>query len=351
MKTVRVNATRSYDIYIGKGIFEKTAELVRPLRLGKKIMIVTDDTVADLYLSVLKGVLLGAEYEVCEFIFWHGEASKCAETYLDLLDAMAEAHLDRSDSIFALGGGVVGDLAGFAAATYQRGIRFVQIPTTLLAAVDSSVGGKTAIDIKAGKNLVGAFWQPSAVICDPALLDTLPEEYFSDGMAEVIKYAMIRDASLFDLIRGGAAKENIVEVIARCVTIKRDVVEEDERDTGVRAILNFGHTAAHSIEAESNFEISHGRAVGIGMVVITRASAQLGLCSQSDLGELCDILCEYALTLECPFSAQTVYEHALSDKKREAGGISLIMCTGVGSCKIQKTPFDEVRRIFDMGVR
>ena len=351
MKTVRVNATRSYDIYIGKGILEKTAELLRPLHLGEKIMIVTDDTVADLYLSRLKSVLLGEEYEVCEFVFLHGEQSKCAATYLSLADALAAAHIDRSDCIIALGGGVVGDLAGFAAATYLRGIRFVQIPTTLLAAVDSSVGGKTAIDIEAGKNLVGAFWQPSAVICDPTLLDTLPCEYFSDGMAEVIKYAMIRDASLFDLISGGAVKENIVEVIARCVSIKRDVVEEDECDKGVRAILNFGHTAAHAIEAESSFGISHGRAVGIGMMIITRACAALGLCSEQELGLLSKTLADYSLTLTCPYGADVVYKHALSDKKREGGGISLIMCTGIGSCRIEKTAFEDVRRIFELGVK
>lgn len=351
MKTVHVNATRSYDIYIGEGMLGKASELISPLHLGKKIMIVSDDTVAALYLSRLKKILSGGGYEVYDFVFPHGEESKCAGTYLSLLDALAEAHIDRSECIIALGGGVVGDLAGFAAATYQRGIRFVQIPTTLLAAVDSSVGGKTAIDIKAGKNLVGAFWQPSAVICDPSLLDTLPDEYFCDGMAEVIKYAMIRDASLFDIIRGGAAKKNIVEVIARCVSIKRDVVEEDERDTGVRAILNFGHTAAHSIEAESCFAISHGRAVGIGMLIITRACAALGLCSEDALDVLSDTLCEYGLTLECPYDADTVYEHALSDKKREAGTVSLVMCTGIGSCAIQKTPFEEVRRIFALGVK
>ena len=168
-------------------------------------------------------------------------------------------------------------------------------------------------------------------------------------MAEVIKYAMIRDASLLDIIKGGTAKKNIIEVIRRCVSIKRDVVLEDERDTGIRAILNFGHTAAHSIEAESCFNISHGRAVAIGMAIITRASVKLGLCGADAYRTLCGILSDYSLPLECEYDAQTIYEHALSDKKRESSGISLVMCTGVGSCDVQKTPFEKVKQVFVLG--
>ena len=350
IKTVHINAQREYDIHIGHGLLSHTVELVSELKLGSKIMIVSDDTVAALYLKKLRTVLEQGGYECSEFVFPHGEASKCADTYLSLLNALAEAHFDRSDSIFALGGGVVGDLSGFCAATYQRGIRFVQIPTTLLAATDSSVGGKSAIDIPAGKNLVGAFWQPSAVICDPSLLDTLPDEYFSDGMAEVIKYAMIRDVSLLDIIKDGKAKQNIIEVIERCVSIKRDVVIQDEFDRGVRAILNFGHTAAHSIEAHSGYTISHGRAVGMGMAIITRASAKLGLCDKAVLDALYAVLSDYNLESKCPYDANTLYSYALSDKKREQSSISLIMCTGVGSCEIRKTPLDEVAHIFELGV-
>ncbi len=350
MKKVSVKTGRSYEIYIEHGAFSKAAELTASLGLGKRVMIVSDDTVASLYLSSLKDNLASGGYEVYSFVFHHGEKSKCADTYLSLLDALAEAHFSRGDSIFALGGGVVGDLAGFAAATYMRGIRFIGIPTTLLACVDSSVGGKTAIDIKAGKNLVGAFWQPSAVICDPRLLSSLPEEYFSDGMAEVIKYAMISDGSLCELISGGRAKENIEELIYRCVSIKRDIVEEDEREGGIRAILNFGHTAAHSIEAESNFEISHGRAVGIGMAVICRASARLGLCTEEDVQTLCSLLLDYSLDTECPYDAKTLYTHALSDKKAGADSISLIMCRGIGKCEIRKTPTEEVLGVFSKGI-
>lgn len=350
MKTVNVKTDRSYDIYIGEGLLSQTAELVSSLGLGKKAMIVSDDTVAELYLDTLAKNLTGAGYEVYSFIFEHGEKSKCAETYLSLLDSLAEKRFTRSDAVFALGGGVVGDLAGFAAATYMRGIRFVGIPTTLLACVDSSVGGKTAIDIKAGKNLVGAFWQPSAVICDPELLWSLPDEYFSDGMAEVIKYAVIRDASILDLIREGKAKENIEELILRCIEIKRDIVEEDERESGLRAVLNFGHTAAHAIEAESGFQISHGRAVGIGMALIMKASASMGLCKEEDYKALCEVLSDYSLDTDCPYDAKTLYSHALSDKKAASGGISLVMCRGIGKCEIRKTPNDELLAVFEAGI-
>ncbi len=349
MKTVHVSTGRCYDIYIGEGILSKAAELVSDLGLGGRAMIVSDDTVAALYLDKLKRTLTLGGYDVYSFVFAHGESSKCACTYLALLDALAEAHFSRMDAVFALGGGVVGDLAGFAAATYMRGIRFVGIPTTLLACVDSSVGGKTAIDISAGKNLVGAFWQPSAVICDPSLLGTLPEEYFSDGMAEVIKYAMIADASILDIIKDKSAKKNIVELIERCVSIKRDIVEQDEREGGIRALLNFGHTAAHGIESESEYEISHGRAVGMGMALITKASSRMGLCSEKDYLSLCSVLCDYALDTECPYSADILYTHALSDKKACEKSISLIMCRGVGRCEIRKTPTEELCSVFELG--
>ena len=299
MRVVSVNASSSYNIYIGNGIIDRAGELCDGITPGCRIMIVSDDTVAALYLDRVRAVLERAGYRCASFVFMHGEESKCAGTYLSLLDELAAGHFDRGDALLALGGGVVGDLTGFAAATYMRGVRFVGVPTTLLSCVDSSVGGKTAIDIPRGKNLVGAFWQPSAVIIDPELLGTLPDEYFSDGMAEVIKYAMIRDASLMELISGGRARENIIDVIERCVSIKRDVVCEDERDTGVRAILNFGHTPAHAIEAASRFGVSHGRAVGIGMVMVTRASVEMGLCDRDTLDALCAVLGDYRLDTCC----------------------------------------------------
>lgn len=349
IKTVHVNTSTPYDIIIGEGLFFSVSRLVSGLGLGKKAMIVTDDTVGALYLDTLREDLTNGGYEVHDFVFPHGEKSKCMATYSALITALAKAHFDRSDAIFALGGGVVGDLAGFCAATYLRGIRFIQIPTTLLAATDSSVGGKTAIDIPEGKNLVGAFWQPSMVICDPKMLDTLPSEYFSDGMAEVIKYAMIRDESLVSLIKNGNAKKNISEVIERSVKIKRDVVSEDEREGGIRAILNFGHTIAHSIEAESNYEISHGRAVGIGMALITLAAEREGICKQGTYKKLVSLLRSYRLDYTTAYSAESLYSHSLSDKKRSSGSISLILPESMGCCKIVKTPLDRVLYLYKRG--
>ncbi len=350
MIKVNVSNSRSYDIIIQKGCINEISEFLNSLSLGNKIMIVSDDTVAALYLNLLKNKLENAGYKCYMFVFSHGESSKNASTYLSLVDALAECHFSRKDTILALGGGVVGDLAGFAAATYMRGIRYISVPTTLLSMVDSSVGGKTAVDIAAGKNLLGAFWQPSLVIIDPDLLSTLPEEYFSDGMAEVIKYAMIKDESIFSLIDGGRAKENIEELIAACVRAKRDVVCEDEFEGGVRAILNFGHTPAHAIEKESEYRISHGRAVAMGMKIMTKASYLRGKCGLSTLQKLNEVLSEYSLSELCPYSGEVLSKIALSDKKASGDEILLVYTSGTGKALIEKTPLCEIEKIFDDGL-
>jgi 3-dehydroquinate synthase len=215
----------------------------------------------------------------------HGEKSKNSVTYINLLNFLAENHITRTDALLALGGGVVGDLTGFAAATFLRGIKFIQCPTTLLAMVDSSVGGKTAIDLECGKNLAGAFYQPSVVICDITTLDTLSEKIFYDGCAEVIKYGVIASEELFEICRDGF-KDNIEEIIYRCVSIKRDIVMEDEFDTGMRQLLNFGHTIGHGIEACSKYYITHGTAVAIGMVLITKAAVKMNMCNEEVLVRL-----------------------------------------------------------------
>lgn len=341
-KTVHVAASSPYDIFIGHGIIDSAGVISKNIIAPAKSVIVTDDTVASLYLDRVKSSLEAAGYAVSVFVFPHGEESKCADTYLRILSFLAKEGLDREGCLFALGGGVVGDICGFCAATYMRGIKYVQIPTTLLSAVDSSVGGKCAIDIPEGKNLVGAFYNPSAVICDPDTLNTLPEEYFSDGMAEVIKYAMIHDSSLFSLFEGGTAKKNICALIERCVSIKRDIVEDDERESGVRAILNFGHTPAHAIEAHSGFSVSHGRAVGIGMVMMTRISKKRGLCSSATEKLLIKALSDYKLDTECPYTAEELLPYIFSDKKRSGNGIKAILSLGRGRCRIERMSFDEL---------
>ena len=255
--------------------------------------VITDSNVDKLYSNILISSLEKSGYKVSKFVFDAGEQSKNANTFVDILEFLANSGLTRSDCVFALGGGVVGDIAGFAASVYLRGIKFVQIPTTLLAAVDSSVGGKTAVNLPAGKNLVGAFHQPSLVLCDLDTLDTLPESVFQDGCAEVIKYGVIYDAGLFShLAENGLAFEREY-VISRCVELKRNVVEQDEFDTGARQMLNYGHTIGHGIEAQSGFSVTHGQAVAIGMAIVSRASH----CPDNDriVGILKKFLAETAL--------------------------------------------------------
>lgn len=349
MKKVTVNASRVYDIIIENGILdragEESAKVIKPCAAA----ILTDSNVAPLYAERLEKSLASSGFSPVCFTIKAGEGSKCAELYLSFLNFLAEHKITRTDCIFALGGGVVGDLAGFTAATYLRGIRFIQIPTTLLAMVDSSVGGKTAIDLPAGKNLVGAFYQPFLVLCDYKTLDTLPEEIFTDGCAEVIKYGIINDKLLFEKLKA-PIKEHIEDIIESCVKDKRDVVDADEKDLGVRQLLNLGHTAAHSIETLSNFEISHGSAVAIGTAVISRAAANIHLCPEADKNEIIAMLQSYKLPTECPFSASKLAEIALSDKKRSGGKINLIVPFGIGNSQIYEINVSDLEAFFAKGL-
>ena len=344
MKTVTVAASKQYDILIGSGLLGSIGKEVQKLGKAQKVCIVSDSNVFPLFGDAVKCTLLDAGFAVCDFVFPAGEESKNAATYLELLNLLAENSLTRDDLILALGGGVVGDLAGFAAATYLRGIRFVQVPTTLLAAVDSSVGGKTAIDLPAGKNLVGAFCQPSLVICDTDSLNTLPEKIFRDGCAEVIKYAVLYDPELFALLEDTGLDFNREEVIARCVSWKRDVVVQDEFDTGLRMKLNLGHTIGHSIEKCSQFAVSHGAAVAIGMAIMARGTA----CP--DAGRILKLLEDFGLPTSCDYPAEELLEVTLSDKKRSGNGVNLIVPRAIGRCDIVKTPYEEVKSILETGL-
>lgn len=348
MKTVQVRASKHYDVSIGKNILAGLGAQIRTL-LGKdaRVAVVTDDTVNALHGGALEQALAGIDS--IKFVFPAGEASKTISTYSALLEFLAENQLTRTDAIIAFGGGVVGDLAGFAAATYLRGIPFIQVPTTLLAAVDSSVGGKTAVDLGAGKNLCGAFWQPELVLCDYTLLDTLPDETFSDGMAEVIKYGMIRDEALFRRLHQ-LVRTDPEDVIAACVSIKRDIVQEDERDLGIRALLNFGHTAAHGIELCSDYQIPHGRAVAAGMVIASRGAHKLGLCSEDVSERLCELLTLHDLPITCDFSPRQLADAALSDKKRSGGNITLILPEKIGRCIPYKIPVTHLEDFFWAGM-
>ena len=312
--------------------------------LGKilTVALVSETAVYPLFGQVAEKSLADAGFQVKSFVFPAGEASKCADTYMKLLAFLARNHLTRTDAIVALGGGVVGDLAGFAAATYLRGIRFVQVPTTLLAAVDSSVGGKTAIDLPEGKNLVGAFWQPSLVLCDTACLDTLPKATFRDGCAEVIKYGILFDRDFFDYLSGTGMEFDREYVIERCVAMKRDVVDRDEFDVGTRKLLNLGHTIGHSVEANSRFTLSHGQSVAIGTAIVARAAAAKGILSREDCGRILKTLRAYGLPVETSDDPEILAGIALSDKKRSGSTLDLIVPEAIGSCKVLPGPVSDV---------
>lgn len=338
-----------YNVVIDRGLRHHAGELIKSVHKPCRILLLTDDTVEALYAEEVLTSLSATGFTPVTHVIPHGEASKSAASLMELLEHMATEHLTRSDLLVALGGGVVGDLGGFASAVYQRGIDFVQIPTTLLAMVDASVGGKTAIDLAAGKNLCGAFHQPALVICDTECLDTLPPEIFADGMAEVIKYAFISDRPLFDLLQGDAATD-MAEIIRLSVEDKRALVEADETDKGARQLLNLGHTVGHAIEACSNFAISHGSAVALGTVIITRAAEKMGICAQGTLDALMALLVKYHLPTECPFTTVQLYAVALSDKKRAGGSITLVVPYGVADSRLVTVPVDALEGYIRAGL-
>lgn len=350
MQKVTVNASKSYDILIGSGLLDVLGEEAKKLGKAQKICLVSETNVYPLHGAKTEESLKKAGFTVFSFVFPAGEASKCAATYLELLNFMAEKQLTRSDLIVALGGGVVGDLAGFAAATFLRGIRFIQVPTTLLAAVDSSVGGKTAIDLPVGKNLVGAFCQPSLVLCDTDTLNTLPEEIFRDGCAEVIKYSVLYERAFFDYLTETGLDFDREKVIRRCVEMKRDVVMEDEFDTGLRMKLNLGHTVGHGVEARSHFGLSHGKSVAIGLAIISRAAAKKGLLAPSEAEAIVATLAAFGLPTTTEYPAHELYTYTLSDKKRSGGTVPLIIPREIGRCDIIPTPVEQLEELIQAGL-
>ena len=344
MNTVTVSASKTYDILIGSGILSELGSRIRSLGKAQKVCLVSETSVFPLWGETALSSLKDAGFDVCSYVFPAGEESKNGENLLKLLNFLAENGLTRSDILVALGGGVTGDLAGFAASCFLRGIRFVQVPTTLLAAVDSSVGGKTAVDLPAGKNLAGAFWQPSLVICDTDTLDTLPVDIFRDGCAEVIKYGILYDPKLFAHLEEKGLAFDREAVITRCVELKRDVVMEDEFDTGARMKLNLGHTIGHGVEARSNFTLSHGKSVAIGMAIVCRASR----CP--DTPRILAILQKFGLPVTTDESVQDIYNYTLSDKKRSGDTVRLIIPRRIGDCAIVPTPVHTLKSFIQAGL-
>ena len=330
----------SYPIFIENGIIKKSGEHISQIFSGQKIMIVSDDNVFPLYGQQVMDSL--KDYECHSLVLPHGEPTKNFQSLPKIYTAMLDAKLTRSDLVIALGGGVIGDLAGFAAASYLRGIKLVQIPTSLLAQVDSSVGGKVAVDLPQGKNLVGAFYQPKMVLIDPDVLNTLPEHFIKDGMGEVIKYGCIKDGSLFDRLCAHSSfedlKPELPEIIARCVDIKRIVVEADQFDTGERMLLNFGHTLAHTIEQYYNYEReSHGEAVGIGMYQITLMAEEKGLTGSGCADQIKKALDIYGLPSSCRLPVTDLTKAITLDKKNLNGKLNVVLLKELGSSYVYPT--------------
>ncbi len=347
MRKITVNASRKYDVLIENGILKRAGEHILNIHKPCKVMIVTDSNVMPLYVQDLKASLEKCGFKAYIFCFEAGEERKNISTLVQIWDALAENQFTRSDIIAALGGGVCGDLSGFAAASYLRGIEFVQIPTSLLAMTDSSVGGKTAIDLTHGKNLVGAFHQPSLVLCDAQTLNTLDEHYFSDGMAEVIKYGMINRKMMLQILNGDYDIEDIIEI---CVDDKREIVESDEHDNGARKLLNFGHTFGHAIEKLSDFTISHGFAVAMGMKIITKFAENAGYIEKGSYDALCTTLAKFNLDNKCKFKACDIANAALLDKKSAGDKITLVMPYAVGDCRLFDTQKSELEKIVTSGM-
>lgn len=337
MHTVKVMASSPYEVIIDKGILACCGELVKAAAGGSRSLIVSDSNVAPLYLAEVKSSLESQGYEVCSHIVPAGEESKNFMQLIEVINTAAEAHLSRNDVVVALGGGMVGDLAGLAAALYMRGIKYVQIPTTVLAAVDSSVGGKTAVDIPAGKNLAGAFYQPSVVICDYGCWDSLPARDRNSGYAEIIKYAMIRDAEILKMLDGP-----VEDLIARCVEIKAEIVGEDEKESGIRKTLNLGHTIGHAVEQMSNYELLHGEAVAIGMVMACDVAAAKGMLEPGTRETLIEALSKYELPIAGGRELEQIAKYMRSDKKAEGDDVSFVMPEAVGRCSIQKMKIQDI---------
>jgi 3-dehydroquinate synthase len=352
MQTLTVNlGDRAYPIFVGAGLLPQIGEFLKRAGLHGKVAVLTNPTVAQLYLDTICEALTDSGLEALPVLVPDGEEHKNLQTLASIYDRLMAERFERNSCILALGGGVIGDLAGFAAATYLRGIPYVQVATTLLAQVDSSVGGKTAVNHQHGKNLIGAFYQPRLVLIDIEVLRSLPRREFAAGLAEVIKYGIIEDPSLFRLLEKeikpllGLERELLIDVITRCCAIKARVVEQDERETDYRAVLNFGHTIGHALEAVTGYKrFLHGEAVGIGMVNAAAISAQQGFCDQSSLNRIRQLIETAELPSKIPpeVTMAALVKAMELDKKSAGGKIKFVVCAGIGKTCFQSLTPEEI---------
>lgn len=349
MRKIHVNLqNNSYDILIGGGLLNKCGELISKAVNPCKAFIISDTNVAPIYLDTVEGALQSAGFTTAAHIFPAGEKSKTIDAVVTMVEDMANEQLCRTDCVIALGGGVVGDMAGFASAIYMRGIDFIQLSTSLLSDIDSSVGGKTGCDLENGKNLVGAFHQPKMVIIDTNTLNTLPEHFKSDGMGEMIKYGVFRSESLFDSICDSPNTAVCEQNIFECVSIKREVVENDEFEHGERKLLNFGHTLGHAIEKYYDFEkYSHGEAITIGMVLMAKAAEKNELCKAGVAEKIIQCAEKFNLPTDCDADINELLKIAVSDKKRRGEKIDIILPRKIGDAFIYTIEVEKLPEFFN----
>ena len=334
-------SSASYEVKIGCGLLDALGTEVRACTRAGRVALVSGENVFPLYGERALRSLRSAGFDTEVVVFPAGEETKSLASYGELLNRLTARKFSRSDCLVALGGGVTGDLTGFAAATYQRGVPYVQVPTTLLAAVDSSVGGKTAVNLPAAKNQVGTFYQPSLVLCDPDTLATLPARERNAGYAEVVKYGILGDADLFDTLQQGSFKPE--DVIETCIRMKAEIVEEDERDLGRRRLLNLGHTFGHAVEARSGYSLLHGEAVSIGIAMIARAAARLGSLDTASVEAITALLASFSLPTETAYTPDELYDTLLLDKKISSGRLHLIVPRSIGWCEALPVGPEELR--------
>lgn len=350
MRKVDIELHSGYTVYIEQGLLDNCGEYIEKVCSGRRAVIVSDSNVAPLYAQRVADSLRKSGFETALFTIEAGEESKTPENLIEAADFCAESGLTRSDVIVALGGGVITDMAGLCGALYQRGIAVCQIPTSLLAMVDSSVGGKTAVNLSKGKNMFGAFYQPSVVLCDSTVLSTLPACEFANGMAEVIKYAVLKGGRVRELIDSDNLNETLDELIEECVKIKKEYVCEDEFDTGARQFLNLGHTIGHAIERRSNFSIPHGSAVSAGMCIVARACAEMSLCSSCTAQYIEAVCKKYNLPTSVHMNEEELFSDSLSDKKRMGDKVTMVLIREIGDCYLSKTDVENIKNYIYKGM-
>ena len=342
IKKITVKTGAPYQVLVGDNLINNVGKYVLEIAKPCKALIVTDDIVSKLYLNGVKNSLVECGFCVEDFIFPAGETSKTVDTYLQIVARLAELSFTRSDIIIALGGGVVGDVAGFSASTYLRGIKCVQIPTTLLSQIDSSVGGKTAVNLPQGKNLLGAFYQPSLVVCDVDVLADLPKSVLLAGYGEMLKYAIL-DKKVYDELVGHGALANLVSL---CVEYKKNIVEVDEKESNERRLLNLGHTSGHAIEKLSNFTISHGIGVAYGLKIMAGYSLKKGYVDKATFDSIVALIDDTVTLQKLPYSAKTIAENAQNDKKRAGDTVTIVTIHGIGDCRLETVFVEELEEVF-----